>query len=137
MTEDPFECDTCKVMFTAPLFDISVSTEKRIDTPDEPYPFMVDIKRATGFANFCSSECRNKGRIGAMTAQGVPIPAESPVYDPIESCAVCNGPVNMLEWHSMYTESAFDEDWHHIEEVQYLAVVCPSCETRIKLENKR
>jgi hypothetical protein len=95
------------------------------------YPFMMDISRATSFANFCSSACRDKGRVAAMAVQGVPIPTEPPVCDPVESCAICNGAVDMHEWHLTYTESAYNEDWQTIEEVEYLAVVCPTCEARL------
>jgi len=130
MSEDDFECESCRVMFSAPLYDISRSSEKMIDTPDEPYPFLVDIRGAMGFANFCSSACRDKGRVAAMAAQGVPIPTERPVYDPVESCAICNGAVDMHEWHLTYTESACDENWKAIEDVEYMAVVCPTCESK-------
>lgn len=131
MSDDDFECESCKVMFTAPLFDIARSSEKMVDTPDESYPFMMDIKGAMGFANFCSSACRDKGRVAAMSAQGVPIPAERPVCDPVESCAICKGVVDMHEWHLTYTESAYNEHWQTIEEVEYLAVVCPTCEAKL------
>ena len=71
MSEDDFECESCHVMFSAPLYDISWSSEKMVDTPDEPYPFLMDIRGAVGFANFCSSTCRDKGRVAVMAAQGV------------------------------------------------------------------
>ena len=99
-----------------------------VDTPDEPYPFLMDIRGAMGFANFCSSACGDKGRVAAMAAQGVPIPAVRPVCSPVEFRAICNGSFDMHEWHLTYTESAVDENWQTIEEVEYLAVVCPTCE---------
>lgn len=131
MSEDEFKCESCGVTFSAPLFDISCSPEKMIDTLDEPYPFMVDIKGSMGFASFCSAACRDKGRVTAMAAQGVPVPAERPVYDAVESCAVCNGAVDMHEWHLTYTESTYDEDWRVVGDVEYLAVVCPTCESKL------
>ena len=62
-------------------------------------------------------------KAAAMAAQGVPIPTERPVYDPVESCAICNGAVDMHEWHLTYTESACDEDWQVIDDVDGLEVL--------------
>ncbi len=131
MSGNEFECESCRVMFSAPLFDIARSSERMVDTPTEPYPFMMDIRRAMSFANFCSSACRDKGRDAAMAAQGVPIPTVPLFCDPVESCAICNGAVDMHEWHLTFTESAYNENWQTIEEVEYLAVVCPTCEARL------
>lgn len=130
MPVDEYECGGCGVMFSTPLFDISSASEQMIDTPDKSYPFEVDIRGSMGLACFCSSVCRDKERIAIMKAEGVPIPAERPVYKPIESCAVCNGSVDMHEWHLTFTESTV-HDSGQVDDVDYLAVVCPSCESKL------
>ena len=132
MTELDFECNVCKVMFSWPLVDISRSSEIMIDTPNSPYPFQVKIKDSTGFAGFCSTACREKGREAALKAEGVPVPSDRPVCAPIEPCAICHEPVDLHEWHLTYTESTIGADGT-VSDFDYLAIVCPSCESKLDL----
>lgn len=130
MSGNDFECGSCSAMISTPIFDISRASERMVDTPDKPYPFEVDIRGSMGIACFCSAACRELGMVGAMKVEGVPIPASRPVYDPFESCAICNGSIDMHEWHLTYTESTIN-DIGLVEDVDYLAVVCPSCESKL------
>jgi hypothetical protein len=91
-----FECmDCCK------LFDISAGFERLHYNPQSGYSEIV-VDDAEGIGVFCSRACLESGRIQVMATQGVPIPRVCPGLGPIETCATCEGVVDLSEWHRTY-----------------------------------
>lgn len=128
-----FECETCGSLFQDRLFDISREYERVIfngaNDPDE-----IEIADSESIANFCSSTCRDLGKIAAMAVKCVPIPPVRPGIGPIESCAKCKGPVDMADWHLTYVEGELDTSGPGFRprDIEYLAVVCRKCEPRMR-----
>lgn len=128
-----FECETCGTMFQDRLFDISREYERvifnRPSLPDE-----IEIADAENIANFCSSVCRELGKVAVMAVQRVPIPPVRPGIGPVESCSKCKGPVDMADWHLSFVEGELDTSGPAFRplDIEYLAVVCRKCEPRTR-----
>ena len=128
-----FECTTCHRMFSSVVFDLSREYDRviyhRPSALDE-----VAVADAEGIASFCSQDCRARGTAAVMVEQQVPIPAERPGIEPVESCAKCGGDVDMSEWHLTFVEAEADFSGFGVElaNVEYLAVVCRRCAPRAK-----
>lgn len=132
MSDLDYQCATCQVMFSSPLFDISRADEKVVETPGQEHECYVDIRRSMEVATFCSVACRDQGRAAVMTSEGVLMLSDRPGIEAVEKCAVCRGPVDTRQWHLTYTESDFIEPGESIvEDIDYLAVVCNECEAKI------
>lgn len=117
-----FECESCGKMFSGVLFAIDREFERVAFAAGE-LP-VVSISGSENIANFCSADCRKKGRESVMRAEGVPIQRVG--LGPIETCAKCGGPVDMTGWHLTYLDSdtRFEGSYPQPLDVDYLAVVC-------------
>ena len=133
MDDLEFQCDHCNAMFVAPLFGINQSREQL--KKDARGDVFMDITWGEGVANFCSAACRHAGRQKVMDSHGVPIPKDPPGIESDEKCAVCSGPVDVTAPHITFAEEEIDltAEAPTPENFEYLALVCPTCEARIKI----
>lgn len=92
----------------------------------------VNVLYSDSINRFCCAGCAEIGVPQALHSLGLKI--LQPGIGPIETCAKCNGPVNMAEPHIAYglmEATKVSKPWlthldvHHDE---YLCVVCPKCD---------
>jgi hypothetical protein len=122
-----YECENCAVTFSTRIFEIARAFEKVSYSRALP---SVAVRNSESLANFCSADCRTKGRDAVMARYRVPVLRVG--IGPIEPCARCRGPVDMTEFHITFTESEMVErDVTILEpvDVDYLAVLCRNCQT--------
>lgn len=94
-----FECCQCSTMFRRLLWSLDRSFE-RVEFGG-PMP-EVEVIGAEGIGNYCSCACMVAHVPKAMEDERVPIPAVPPSLGPVESCALCRGPVDMTRFHLTY-----------------------------------
>ena len=126
MNNAAFQCFACGAHFDGKLFDIA-REYIRVIYNSPPQLHERDVHSADAIGEFCSSECRERGRSAVLARDGVSIPAMRPGIEPIEICARCSGPVDMSDWHVLITESDLDESFRTLDS-KYLAVFCATCE---------
>lgn len=125
-----YECFQCKRLFTRHVFGLTREREK-VEFFEDSYP-EISIEDAEGLTCYCSSACMYLHYPSVMAAQGVPIPKHRPQIGPTETCAVCQGPVDMTRWHLTYLTDEFEDnglvaqplDTGHLRTI---AVVCDTC----------
>lgn len=124
-----FECMHCCKLFARRWFDIGAGFERLHYNAHSGYS-EIEVDDAEGIGVFCSRACLESGRTQVMATQGVPIPRVRPGLGPIEICAMCNGVVDLREWHCTYTDGQLEEqpdETVEVMELDYVAVVCRRC----------
>lgn len=119
---------SCSKMFSSVWYDIGSRRERVIFSSPRALD-EIEVLSAEGIGVFCSADCHQAGRSEVMRDQGVPIPSVPPDLGPVERCAKCKGPVDMSDWHLMYTEGVIKETSSGIAALResLLAVVCKKC----------
>jgi hypothetical protein len=129
-----FECMHCGKLFQRRWFDIGAAFERVHYEARGGYD-EVEVGYGEGVGVFCSRACLESGRPQVMATEGVPIPSVRPGIGPIEKCAICDGVVDMSDWHFTYTDGQMEEQSFGAVEVidnAYLAVVCRKCRPKNK-----
>lgn len=123
-----FECMSCSKMFSGVWHDISKRRERVIFNSPQALD-EIEVLSGEGIGVFCSGGCHQAGRSKVMREEGVPIPPVPPDLGPVESCAKCKGPVDMSDWHLMYTEGVMKETSWGIDALRetLMAAVCKKC----------
>src|SRR4051812_49356698 len=93
-----YSCDQCDRKFRGGFFDI-IRNIARVHYKSPVLFDEVEIGASDQLAVFCSKVCMDEGRAEVMAKERVRVPATPPDINPIESCAVCRGPVSMSNWH--------------------------------------
>jgi len=126
--DDAYFCDTCDKPFRCPFYDIAKQFERTIFEGGDSFP-EVEIVGSKSIGHFCSSECRDQGRVEILQRENV-----RPTYPgigPIELCSRCAAPVDMTRFHLAYEESVLDGEWDQMTVIPIdptvLAIVCNSC----------
>lgn len=124
-----FECESCGAMFRGTLYAVDRELERVGFGASNPP--VVSIRDSENIANFCSTMCRERGRAAVMAAEGVPIQRVG--VEPIEPCAKCGKPVDLTGWHLTYLDSdtRFCGSIGQTLGVDYLAVVCSACSSKV------
>lgn len=129
-----FECMHCSKLFERRWFDIGAAFERVHYGARDGYD-EVEVGRSEGIGVFCSRACLESGQRQVMATEGVPIPSVRPGIGPIERCAICDGVVDMSDWHLTYTDSEMEEQCFgevEVIDLDYLAVVCRQCRPKGK-----
>lgn len=122
-----FECCQCTTMFRRLLWSLDRSFE-RVEFGG-PMP-EVEVIGAEGVAEYCSCECMAAHVPTAMEGERVPIPAVPPTIGPVESCALCRGPVDMTTFHLAYGRSQVEQISNLSMQpiwTDAVAVICNTC----------
>jgi hypothetical protein len=124
--DDEYECFTCKRRFRSTLFSISREWNRVHYEEGDPE---VEISSSEGLECYCSQACATARRTSVMANEGVPI--SRPGLGPIEPCSKCGAPVDMTKFHLTYLDSYEVHESAMVlrtESVDYLAVLCRTCE---------
>lgn len=123
-----FECMSCSKMFSSVWYDVGRRRERVIFNSPQALD-EIEVLSADGIGVFCSADCHQAGRSDVMREEGVPIPSAAPDLGPVERCAKCKGPVDMSDWHLMYTEGVMKETSSGVAALResLLAAVCKNC----------
>jgi len=128
-SETGYECFECNAMFRKHVFGLNRQFERVGFGTSMP---VIDVEHSDGLTCYCSDRCMNIHFPKEMVNQGVPIPAVRPDIGPVEVCAVCKGPVDMLRWHLTFVLEEFEDmGWcAQPKWSEYVAVVCNYCTPR-------
>jgi len=122
-----FVCTLCGERFKGRLFALNRSARRLVFGDGHS---AAHVEGAIAIATYCSEGCQEFGVPCGMEEEQVPIPAHPPGPGPIEVCAVCQGPVDMSQWHLDYSVSVEEERGPSILQVigdHSIAVVCGHC----------
>jgi hypothetical protein len=123
-----WQCAHCTVAFAGLVLTLNRAYE-RVHFSRLKGPARVEIQEAAGAAAYCSRSCFDLHLPLAMAELSIPIPRRRPSIGPVESCARCDRPVDMSDWHLTVTASLeFELDWGMQPlDVDYVAVLCRTC----------
>lgn len=122
--DDFFECETCGKHFTTPLYGIDRERTRTIIYGEGRFP-EIDFQAAETILNFCSMGCRAEAL--PQIVQALEISITHPGIGPVEKCSSCGADVDMTQWHDAFTTGIHDMDTGEISDIDYLAVLCPTC----------
>lgn len=128
MTEVPRSCAMCIALGFERPFCISRRLE-RAWRPLGSLLVQVEVAQGETLATYCMTMCREAGLAGALNAIGVPVPEWPRAPDGLDQCALCEGPVDIFDWHTVF--AAEDETRAggrpRRQHVRHLARLCRAC----------
>lgn len=130
--DEGYFCYSCALKIEGRLYALTRSRQRVHFLPSMPE---IETRQAECLSYYCGQRCMDGHLPGVMEAERVPV-ADHPVgIGPVESCAVCKGPVDMTEFHLAYTKT---EELHKTGGVQVLggyeiAVLCNRCAPALRV----